>query len=397
MSDQNIDEEESLFNLEPLTGLAIDQFNASVEELKEINTTLTEISKTSNMTSAELKRLGEEAFAYASQYGTAVNDYLLGAQKMLQAGYKNAGQMAELSALVQSANSISADLADSYMIASDAAYGYSGNIEKLTEFMDGQTQVANRNAVSMEELANASQAAAAIFSDISMISEKEMTALLGAGISASGESGETVARALKSIFMGLQGTTGEGGFDGEIIDGEALEKAEARCRSVGVALEDMRNGVTSLREPMEILKDLSDIYAFLPENSAQKTGILSDIGGENGSAVLSGILSNWDTVEKMLGDYENASGSMMEGAMKSANSLEGSLNRLGNTWTDTVGNIVDSGILTGAVNGLNSLLSIVSRLTSALGTMGSTALAGGGIFAFLQKDKSKQRFCPSWA
>ena len=197
--------------------------------------------------------------------------------------------------------------------------------------------------------------------------------------------------------MSLQETAGEGGFDGEIIDGEALEKAEARCRSVGVALEDMRNGITSLREPMEILKDLSDIYAFLPENSAQKTGILSDIGGENGSAVLSGILSNWDTVEKMLGDYENASGSMMEGAMKSANSLEGSLNRLGNTWTDTVGNIVDSGILTGAVNGLNSLLSIVNRLTSALGTMGSTALAGGGIFAFLQKDKSKQRFCPSWA
>ena len=258
MSDQNIDEEESLFNLEPLTGLAIDQFNASVEELKEINTTLTEISKTSNMTSAELKRLGEEAFAYASQYGTAVNDYLLGAQKMLQAGYKNAGQMAELSALVQSANSISADLADSYMIASDAAYGYSGNIEKLTEFMDGQTQVANRNAVSMEELANASQTAAGIFSDISMISEKEMTALLGAGISASGESGETVARALKSILMSLQETAGEGGFDGEIIDGEALEKAEARCRSVGVALEDMRNGITSLREPMEILKDLSD-------------------------------------------------------------------------------------------------------------------------------------------
>ena len=159
------------------TKLATDQFKVSAEELREINTTLTEISKTSNMTSKELERLGQEAFAYASQYGTSVNDYLLGAQKILQAGYENAGQMAELSALFQSANSISADLANSYTIASDAVCGYSGNIEKLTEFMDGQTQVARRNAISMEELASASQAAAGIFSDISMVSGNEITAL----------------------------------------------------------------------------------------------------------------------------------------------------------------------------------------------------------------------------
>jgi len=387
MSDQNIDEKESLFNLEPLTGLAVDQLKASAEELKEINTTLTKISKTSNMTSKELERLGQEAFAYASQYGVSVNDYLLGVQKMLQAGYENAGQMAELSALFQSANRISADLADSYTIASDAVCGYSGNIEKLTEFMDGQTQVASRNAISMEELASASQAAAGMFSDISMVSGNEITALLGTGISASGESGETVARALKSILMNLQGIAGEGGFDGEIIDEEALAKAEARCRSAGVALEDMKNGAASLREPMEILKDLSRVYNSLPEGNAQKAGILSDIGGADSPDILSGILSNWNTVEKMLDDYKNASGSMVEETMKSAGSLEGALNRLGNTWTNIIGNIVDSGIFTGAVNGLNSLLSIINRLTSALGAMGSTVLTGGGIFAFLQKDK----------
>ena len=369
------------------TKLATDQFKVSAEELREINTTLTEISKTSNMTSKELERLGQEAFAYASQYGTSVNDYLLGAQKILQAGYENAGQMAELSALFQSANSISADLANSYTIASDAVCGYSGNIEKLTEFMDGQTQVARRNAISMEELASASQAAAGIFSDISMVSGNEMTALLGTGISASGESDETVARALKSILMNLQGIAGEGGFDGEIIDEEALAKAEARCRSAGIALEDMKNGAASLREPMEILKDLSRVYNSLPEGNAQKAGILSDIGGADSSDILSGILSNWNTVEKMLDDYKNASGSMVEETMKSAGSLEGALNRLGNTWTNIIGNIVDFGIFTGAVNGLNSLLSIINRLTSALGAMGSTVLTGGGIFAFLQKDK----------
>lgn len=385
MSNSNNEEGryQSLIRTESLASLAIDKWKDSVNELKEIDTILTKIGIDFNLTSAELKRLKDDAFEYAKKYGVSVDSYLAIFQKMYQTGYKNARQMTELTSLVQSADNISLDLANSYIIAADAAFDYSGNIEKLTRLMDGQNQVANRNALSMEELANATKAAGSMFADLPSLPENEITALLGTGISSSGESGETVARAVKSIIMSLQNISGSGGFDGEIIDEEALARAEKRCRSVGVELRYMKNGAMSLREPMEILKDLANVYNALPKNSTDKSGILSDIGNGSSSNVLAGILSNWNQVEKMLNDYENASCSVMEDAMKSTSSLEGSLNRLGNTWTDTVSNMADSTMLSGAVNILNSLLSGINKITSAIGSFGSIG-AVTGLFAGLK-------------
>lgn len=392
------DEEEAKgwFDVDKAASGIIDRFKASLSELKEINSTLTEISKTSQMAAGDLKSLGNAAFETASKYGTAANDYLKNVQSMAQEGYKNAGQMAELSTLVQSARGIDAELANDYVVASDAAYDYAGNIEKLTRLLDGQNQATLRSSVSMEEFAKAAKTAGSILPDTASISESGMTALLGAGIDASSESGETVAQAVKDILMNLQQIKGTGGFSGEIIDEASLEKAAIRMHSLGIALTSVKNGAETLRDPIAVLRELAAAYNALPENSSDRAGILSDIGGTESAEVLSGILSNWSTVEKMLGDYENSSGSLMDGASKSAESLDGSLTRLGNTWTSTVNNIADSDILFAIVSGLNLITGALNKVTASLGTLGSASLAGAGVFAFLQKDRSKYRFCPSW-
>ena len=89
--------------------------------------------------------------------------------------------------------------------------------------------------------------------------------------------------------------------------------------------------------------------------------------------------------QKMLDLYNNtsANGSAFKEAEKSANNLSGSLNRLSNTWTDTVENIVNSDTLKGAVNLLNGLLTGVNKLTDALGSLGTIGL-GAGLFAGIQ-------------
>ena len=87
--------------------------------------------------------------------------------------------------------------------------------------------------------------------------------------------------------------------------------------------------------------------------------------------------------EEMLQQYEAGSGSMAREAEKTANSLEGSLNRLSNTWTDTIENIANSESLTNIVNGLNSILTSINNITKTLGGAGSI-LAGTALFAGLK-------------
>lgn len=367
------------FGVSQFVMLGISKVREAVIELKEIDTTLTEISKTADVTAKNLAKIGDNSFETASGYGAKANDYLIGVQEMSRAGYKNSEQMAELATLAQSAGDMTAELANDYLIASDASFKYGGDIEKLNALLDGQNQITNRNAVSMEELANATKVAGTLLANVANLNEKEMSAILGAGIASSRESGETVARAVKGIFMNLQQVTGESGFDGEIIDEEALKKVEARCHSVGVELEYMKDGIARLQDPMVTLKQLSEVYNSLPKDSAERAGIIADIGGKYRGNTLASLLENFDKVEKMMSDYENSSGSAMNEAMKSANNFEGSLNRLSNTWTDTIENIVNSKGLTTTVNGFNGLLGIVNSITSALGGLGTAGLIGGGI------------------
>ncbi len=82
----------------------------------------------------------------------------------------------------------------------------------------------------------------------------------------------------------------------------------------------------------------------------------------------------------MLAEYEQGTGSMAREAEKSANNWEGSLNRVKNTWYDTVENVANSDAIITMLNGFDGLLSIINEVTSSLGSLGTIGL-GAGLFA----------------
>lgn len=97
---------------------------------------------------------------------------------------------------------------------------------------------------------------------------------------------------------------------------------------------------------------------------------------------------------KMLEEYSQGTGSMAAEAEKTANSWEGSMNRLSNTWTKTIGHIANSDAIIEAVNGLNSLLSVVDKITGSLGSLGTIGL-GAGLFAGF-KNAGREKCYPSY-
>lgn len=115
----------------------------AVQELKEVDNILTEISKTSDMTSQELEKLGMSSYSSASKYGRTATDYLTGVQEMSRSGFygEKGTAMAEQSLLAQSAGDMTSELANSYILATNAAFKYKGNAEKINEVLDGQNEI----------------------------------------------------------------------------------------------------------------------------------------------------------------------------------------------------------------------------------------------------------------
>ena len=336
----------------------------SISELKEIDTILTEISKTSDLTTSQLKTLGETSFDSASKWGKKASDYLTGIQEMSRSGYygKQAEQMADLSVLAQSAGDLAPNTANSYLLASNAAYKYQGNVEKLNAVLDGQNMVTNRNSVSMNDMAAATIKAASMASELG-VKENQLSAMIGTIESRTKAGGDEVGTALKSLLINVQNINND--------------KIAGTFKAAGVAQTEFVNGVEKMRNPIDILEDLSKVFNSLEESDPLRTEIITNIGQKYHANKLSSLLSGWTDYEKMLQDYSEGTGSAAIEAEKSANNWEGSINKLGNAWTGLVQNFANSDTIKLATNSLTSLLKTIDNGTSSLGTFKTLGIAAG--------------------
>ena len=347
----------------------------AVTEIKELDNILTEISKTSDRTIQSLEKLGNSAFDTASKYGRTASDYLTGVQEMSRAGFNEQGseQMAELSILAQSAGDMDTELANAYLIATNAAYKLNGSAEKLNDVLDRQNYVTNRNAVNLTELANATKIAGSQAST-SSVGVDEMTAAVGTMIATTQEGGEVAGRAFKAIIMNLQQVSADAdeiGDGGEAITSESLTKYEKACEALGVSLKEVRDGAIKLRGPMQVLEELANSVSKEADGSIKIANLINAVGGKYRGNQLISLLNNWDTYKKMLSEYNSneAAGSALEEANKSAENLTGRLNALSNSFAKLVNSFADSSTMKTFVNGLNGIISIVNTLIENFGTL----------------------------
>ncbi|MEG1271459.1 MAG: hypothetical protein RSD54_09090, partial [Ruthenibacterium sp.] len=192
----------------------------------------------------------------------------------------------------------------------------------------------------------------------------QMTAAISTMSTVTQLSGSEVGRAFKGILMNLQKVKGEV-VDGEIIDAESLSKSEKALSSVGISLKEVKNGVLMLRDPMEVIKELSAAFMALDERDARRANIVESIGGKYRGNQLTALLSNYEMYEKILNDYADSEGSAMEESQKTADSWEGKINQLSNSWTQFIAGFVKTDWVKGSIGGLNNMVQSLDELNRA--------------------------------
>lgn len=255
---------------------AVSKTKEAVSELKEVDTLLTEISKANDkLSKSQLKEIGSSSFGTSSKYGKKAPDYLSGVQEASRAGYQNAKDIAELSVAIQGAGDVTDETANKYVIATDKAYKLGGSIEKLTKIFDGSNYITNHNAVNMTELAEGMTIVGSTAASLG-VDVNETTAALGTMSATTQQSGSEVARAFRAILLNIRQISDEE----EGVDAEGLTKYEKACNALNVKLKETKNGVQSLRDPMTVLKELSEEYNKLDESDIKRTNLLNSVGGK---------------------------------------------------------------------------------------------------------------------
>lgn len=353
-------------------------------ELIRIDTYLTEISKTSDRTFKELSRLGNAAADVTKKYGATINGYLEGIQEMSRAGYNDKGEaeaLAELSLLVQSAGDVTAEVANQFIIATDASYKMNGNIKALSAVLDGANGITNKYAVNLTDIASGMSIAGASAAQFN-VKVDELAAAIGTMNAVTQLGGETSARAFRYMMSILSKTSGE--IDGEIIDTKTLNKAEAALTSIGVKMTEVRGGVVHLREPMQVLKEVADTLSQMESTDVRRANVLNALGGVNRQSSVAALLSNFDMYERMLSTYAQSAGSAEAEALKTAESIQGRLNNIAATVTQILDNMANSDTIRGVLGFFQMLLEVLEKITSILGSdlgnigaLVGTVLSGG--------------------
>ena len=365
-----------------VASLAVNSFRKSLQTFKEVDTYLTEISKANDkLSKSDLAQIGNDSFDVASKYGKKATNYLSAVQEMSRAGYENAVGLSELSVAAQGAGDMTQELANQYIIATDKAYKLGGSVEKLTEVLDGSNYITNHNAVNMTELAEGMSIVGSQAASLG-VEANQTTAVLGTMIATTQQSGSEMARAFRAILLNLQQVTDEE----EGITAEGLTKYEAACKALNVSLKETKNGITSLRDPMEVIKDLAEEYSKLDANDIRRTNLLSSVGGKLRANALNALLENYSMYEKMLKEYADGTGSMAAEAEKTANSWEGRLNSLQNSWDSFVNSLTNKDAILGGISFFDRLIQGAEELTNVVGEIPILLASINGTMSAINKD-----------
>lgn len=215
----------------------------------------------------------------------------------------------------------------------------------------------------MQDMAEATTQAASMASEL-QVSEQSLSAMIGTIEARTKAGGNEVGNAIKSLLINVTNLN-----NSKIVD--TFEKA-------GVAQTEFVNGAEQMRNPIDILEDLSKVFNSLAESDPLRNEILMNIGQKYQANKLSALLSGWSDYEKMLQDFSEGTGSAAVEAEKSANNWEGSLNKLSNSFTGLVQNFANSDAIISTINLFNDLVKGIDSVTSAIGPL-SSLLGGLGL------------------
>lgn len=334
----------------------------AVQELKAVDAELVNIQKVMNATAGEMETLSAKAYEVGSALGIAASDYLASVNKWAQAGYGSlSDELGELSVKTQLVGDVQEETANQFLLSVDAAYQYKGNIEALTRVLDGANEISNNYATSVEKLAGGMGIVSSLAAQAGMEVQETMAAI-GTITAVTQESGNSAARALRALILNIQGST-EIAIDeasGERWTEDEIEATAAALGDLNIATREYKDGVEQLRNPMEVIGELSDKYRRGLINEVQLQEVVSSLGGKVRSNQLQALISNYDLYEQMLDTYSESVGSADRELDIYLASWEAKTKRLQNQWVELVDSFKVSDISMGILDIGNALLEIAN-------------------------------------
>lgn len=366
-------------------------FEEALDEMKKADSELVTVRKVTGMAADELERLNKAAFATATKYGESASEYLANVSEFARAGYGDtADKLAELSVKTQIVGDTTADTANQFLLAVDAAYKYNGSITALSRVLDGANEIDNKYATSIEKIAGGLGIVAPVAAQAN-IGIDELTAAIGTITAVTQRSGTEAATALRAIILNIVGDTKT-----EIEDGATWTAGQIKGLSdiIKIYAKDAYDAAQASGEVLNPMKAIAGLAQSVKDgvlSASQLYEMVSDIGGKLRASQLTALVQNWDMYESMLTDYASAYGSAEKEIENATDSWERKTKQLQNTWTEFIQKSINTSSIKGFIDFAKWIVTFENNLGSAAlkWTAFAVALNSGKVYDVFTKLISK--------
>lgn len=351
----------------------INGFREALSVMKEVDQELAQIQKVTDRTAEQMQTLADSAYSVASSYGVEATAYLESVAAFAKAGYDDqAESLAELAIKAQLVGDINAETANKFLIASDAAWKYGGDVEKLSQILDAANVVENNFATTIQKISDGLPLVASIAANAGMSMEQTIAAL-GTITSVTQESGAMAARALRALILNIIGEVGE--FD------DGIEVTEESIKSLSDVLElYAEDAVDAAREAGRVINPMEAIAALAKASEegvldqAELFELLSGLGGKLRTNQLQALVTNTEMTAQMLDMMAQSAGSADKEITILLDTWDAKTKILKNTWTEFVNGSINSGLIKWLIDAATALVKFADNA-------GYAALAVGGLYA----------------
>lgn len=350
-----------------------------INTVRELDTAMTEVRKVSDATEAQYASFRDTVSSTAKEIASTNKELLNSSADFLRLGYslEQAEDLAKNATLfVNVGDGVDITEATEDMITAMKAFDIQA--EDSIKIVDDYNQIGNKYALSATDIGEAMKRSASAL-EVGNNSFEESIGLITA-MNEIVQNSENTGNSLKVLSLRLRGAKAELEDMGEDTDGLCDSTSKLREQVKALSGVDIMEDDNTFKSTAQQVKELGE--AFVKLDDVSQAALLEIIAGKSRSNAVAALLKNYQQIDNVIADLDDAEGSALRENEAIVDSIDGRIKVLSATAEEFWQKFIDTDFVKNAVSLASDLLGLLTQIIDKFGTLPTIAAGIGAAFSF---------------
>ena len=350
-----------------------------INTVRELDTAMTEVRKVSDATEAQYASFRDTVSSTAKEIASTNKELLNSSADFLRLGYslEQAEDLAKNATLfVNVGDGVDITEATEDMITAMKAFDIQA--EDSIKIVDDYNQIGNKYALSATDIGEAMKRSASAL-EVGNNSFEESIGLITA-MNEIVQNSENTGNSLKVLSLRLRGAKAELEDMGEDTDGLCDSTSKLREQVKALSGVDIMEDDNTFKSTAQQVKELGE--AFVKLDDVSQAALLEIIAGKSRSNAVAALLKNYQQIDNVIADLDDAEGSALRENEAIVDSIDGRIKVLSATAEEFWQKFIDTDFVKNAVSLASDLLGLLTQIIDKFGTLPTIATGIGAALSF---------------